>query len=120
MVTETMPTTLAISGDAIAALTGSLRGDVIQPLDAGYDQARKVFNAMIDKHPALIVRCRDVADVIATINFARQQDLILAVRGGGHNGAGLGTVDDGLLLDLGLMNGIRVDPVARTARVEGG
>src|SRR5215212_4592728 len=120
MLTETMPTTRAISEDAITVLTGSLRGDVIQPGDAGYDQARKVFNAMIDKYPALIVRCRDVADVIAAVNFAREQNLTLAVRGGGHNGAGLGTIDDGLVLDLGLMNGIRVDPVARTARVEGG
>jgi FAD/FMN-containing dehydrogenase len=120
MVTETMPATLANSEDAIAALAGSLRGEVIQPVDAGYDQARTVFNAMIDKYPALIVRCRDVADVIATVGFAREQNLTLAIRGGGHNGAGLGTVDDGLVLDLGLMNGIRVDPVARTARVEGG
>ena len=100
MVTETMPTTRAISEDAITVLTGSLRGDVIQPGNAGYDQARSVFNAMIDKYPALIVRCRDVADVIAAVNFAREQNLRLAVRGGGHNGAGLGTVDDGLVLDL--------------------
>src|SRR4051812_33870125 len=120
MVTETMLTTSAISGDAIAALTGSLRGDVIQPLDPRYDEARRVFNAMIDKYPALIVRCQDVADVITAVNFAREQDQVLAVRGGGHNGAGSGTVDDGLVLDLSLMNGIRVDPVARTARVEGG
>src|SRR4051794_6393491 len=120
MVTETMPTTRAIAEDAITALTVSLRGDLIQPGDAVYDEARRVFNAMIDKYPALIVRCQDVADVIATVNFAREQDLTLAVRGGGHNGAGLGTVDDGLVLDLGLMNGIRVDSVARTARVEGG
>src|SRR5215211_7857846 len=120
MVTEMMPATRPIANDAITALTVSLRGDVIQPGDAGYDEARRVFNAMIDKYPALIVRCRDVADVIAAISFAREQDLTLAVRGGGHNGAGLGTVDDGLVLDLGLMDGIRVDPAARTARVEGG
>ena len=120
MVTETIPTTRAIAQDAITTLIASLRGDVIQPGDAGYDDARTVYNAMIDRYPALIVRCQDVADVIAGVNFAREQGLLLAVRGGGHNGAGLGTVDDGLVLDLGLMNGVRVDPIARTARVEGG
>ncbi|HLM19916.1 MAG TPA: FAD-binding oxidoreductase [Propionibacteriaceae bacterium] len=120
MITETIPTTRAIAQDAITTLIASLRGDVIQPGDAGYDDARTVYNAMIDKYPALIVRCQDVADVIAGVNFAREQGLLLAVRGGGHNGAGLGTVDDGLVLDLGLMNGVRVDPIARTARVEGG
>ena len=120
MITETMPTTRAISEGAITALADSLRGDLIQPGDAGYDEARAVYNAMIDKYPALIVRCRDVADVIAGVNFARDQRLLLSVRGGGHNGAGLGIVDDGLVLDLGLMHGVRVDPMARTARVEGG
>ena len=120
MITETMPTTRAISEGAITALADSLRGDLIQPGDAEYEVARAVYNAMIDKYPALIVRCRDVADVIAGVNFARDQGLLLSVRGGGHNGAGLGTVDDGLVLDLGLMHGVRVDPVARTARVEGG
>ena len=120
MITETMPTTRAISEGAITALADSLRGDLIQPGDAGYEVARAVYNAMIDKYPALIVRCRDVADVIAGVNFARDQGLLLSIRGGGHNGAGLGIVDDGLVLDLGLMHGVRVDPVARTARVEGG
>ena len=120
MITETIPTTRAIAQDAITTLIASLRGDVIQPGDAGYDDARTVYNAMIDRYPALIVRCQDVGDVIAGVNFAREQGLLLAVRGGGHNGAGLGTVDDGLVLDLGLMNGVRVDPIARTARVEGG
>jgi FAD/FMN-containing dehydrogenase len=120
MVTETLPTTRSISEDAVTALADSLRGNLIQPGDAGYDEARAVYNAMIDKYPALIVRCRDVADVIAGVNLARDQGLLLSVRGGGHNGAGLGTVDDGLVLDLGLMHGVRVDPVGRTARVEGG
>jgi FAD/FMN-containing dehydrogenase len=120
MVTETLPTTRSISEDAVTALADSLRGILIQPGDAGYDEARAVYNAMIDKYPALIVRCRDVADVIAGVNLARDQGLLLSVRGGGHNGAGLGTVDDGLVLDLGLMHVVRVDPVARTARVEGG
>src|SRR5262249_40035175 len=73
-----------------------------------------------DKHPALIARCVDVSDVIAAVNFARERQLTLAVRGGGHNGPGLGVCDGGLVLDLSRMKGIRVDPVARTARVEGG
>jgi FAD/FMN-containing dehydrogenase len=120
MVTETLPTTRSVSEDAITALADSLHGNLIQAGEAGYDEARAVYNAMIDKYPALIVRCRDVADVIAGVNFARDQGLLLSIRGGGHNGAGLGTVDDGLVLDLGLMHGVRVDPVARTARVEGG
>src|SRR5258708_27172586 len=75
---------------------------------------------MIDKRPALIARGKDVADVIAAVNFAREHELTLAIRGGGHNGPGLGTCDDGLVIDLTEMKGIRVDPVARTVRVEGG
>lgn len=97
-----------------------LRGTLVQPGDAQYDEARKVYNAMIDKRPALIVRCADVADVIAGVNFARENKLLLAVRGGGHNGGGLGVCDDGLVIDLSALRGIRVDPKARTARVEGG
>src|SRR4051812_44358529 len=107
-----------IAEDAIAGLTAVLRGEVIQPGSAGYDAARQVYNAMIDRYPALIARCRDVADVMVAVAFAREHQLELAVRSGGHNGAGLGTVDGGLVVDLSLMNGIRVDPVARTARVE--
>ncbi|WP_043284065.1 FAD-binding oxidoreductase [Paraburkholderia oxyphila] len=106
--------------DDLGAWRASLRGDVIQPADAGYDDARRVFNAMISKRPALIARCADVADVIASVNFARQHRLLLAVRGGGHNGGGLGICDDGLVIDLSDMRGIRVDPVARTVRAEGG
>ncbi len=102
------------------SLRTTLRGTVLQSGDAGYDDARKVYNAMIDRHPRLIARCADVADVIATIDFAREHDLLLAVRGGGHNGAGLGVCDDGVVLDLASMDGVRVDPSERTARVEGG
>ena len=96
------------------------RGAVIRPGDAEYDSARKVYNGMIDKRPAVIARCVDVADVIAAVNFARTSGLLTAVRGGGHNGGGLGTCDDGLVIDLSRMKGIRVDPIARTAQVEGG
>ena len=102
---------------AVAALATSTRGELIRPGDAGYDVARKVNNGMIDRYPALVVRATNVADVIASVNFAREQGLLLAIRGGGHNGPGLGTCDDGLVLDLGLMKGVRVDPAASTARV---
>ncbi|MGN6697389.1 MAG: FAD-binding oxidoreductase, partial [Thermomicrobiales bacterium] len=113
-------TTQMIDKEALATLAASVRGDIIGPDDVGYDAARKVYNGMIDRHPALIVRAVDVADVIAAVNFARDRGLLLAVRGGGHNGPGLGVCDDGLVLDLGRMRGVRVDPAARTARVEGG
>jgi FAD/FMN-containing dehydrogenase len=122
MVIEQVRTTPASALDpaAIDALAATLRGKLIRPGDAGYEDARRVHNGMIDRRPALIARCVDVADVIAGMHFARENGLLLAVRGGGHNGPGLGTCDDGLVLDLAEMNGIRVDPAARTARVEGG
>jgi FAD/FMN-containing dehydrogenase len=97
-----------------------VRGELILPVDGGYDAARKVYNAMIDKHPALIMRCADIADVIAAVNFAREHKLAIAIRGGSHNVAGFGTCDDGLVIDLSRMKGIRVDPVKRTVRAEGG
>lgn len=98
----------------------SLRGRLVQTGDEDYDQARKVYNAMIDKRPALIAQCADVADVIQSVNFARDNHLLLAVRGGGHNGGGLGSCDNGLVIDLGRLKGMRITPTARTARVEGG
>ena len=101
-------------------LRSSVRGTIVQPGDAGYAAARKVYNAMIDKRPALIVRCVDVADVIATVNYARATEALVAIRGGGHNGGGLGTCDDGVVIDLSPMKGVRVDPIARTVRVGGG
>src|SRR5512146_1768654 len=109
-----------VEESAITALRAQLRGDLIQPDDEKYEQARKVYNGMIDRYPRLIVRSVDEADVIAAVNFAREQGLLLAVRGGGHNGAGLGTCDDGLVIDLSAMRGVRVDPVAKTARAAGG
>ena len=101
----------------VDALKSCLRGQVIRPQDEGYDEARKLNNGMIDKHPGLIARCGDVADVIAVVNFARDNKELLAIRGGGHNGAGLALCDDGIVLDLSMMKGIRIDPAARTARV---
>lgn len=97
-----------------------LRGPVIRPADAGYDEARSLYNGMIDKHPAAIARCSDAADVIAAVNFGRTNGLPIAIRGGGHNGPGLGSVDDGLVIDLSGMKGVRVDPAARTVRVGAG
>jgi hypothetical protein len=105
---------------AIAALKSSLRGELIEPSDPGYQEARKVYNAMIDKKPRLIARVADVADVITAVNFAREQKMLLAVQSGGHNAGGLGSVDDGLVIQLSRMKGIRVDPGSKTVRVEGG
>ena len=93
---------------------------MIWPEDPSYDSARRVYNGRIDRRPALIVRPVDVGDVVAVLRFGRDQRLAIAVRGGGHHGAGFGTVDNGLVIDLGQMRGVRVDPVARTARVEAG
>src|SRR5512139_2110192 len=104
----------------IQDLRPMLRGALITPDDARYDEARKVYNAMIDRRPWLIVQCADAADVAAAVNFGRENGLAIAVRGGGHNGAGLGTCDDGLVIDLGRMRGIRVDPHQSTVRVQGG
>jgi FAD binding domain/Berberine and berberine like len=104
----------------IQGLKSKLRGELIGPADAGYEAARKVYNAMIDRRPALIAKCADVADVMAAVGFARDQGLLLAVRGGGHSGPGLSMCDGGLVVDLSRMKGIRVDPANRTVRVEGG
>src|SRR5215471_12087043 len=104
----------------IDQLKAAVRGQLIQPADAAYDVARKVYNGMIDKRPALIVRAVDVGDVMAAVRYGRENGLLTAIRGGGHNGAGLGTCDGGLVIDLSPTKGVRVDPVARTARVAAG
>ena len=105
---------------AIADLKSQVRGDVITPGDEGYEGARKVYNAMIDKRPAVIIRCTDVADVIAGVEVANREGLAVAIRGGGHSVPGFGTADDALVVDLGRMRGIRVDPASRTVWAEGG
>jgi hypothetical protein len=106
--------------DAIAALRMKIRGDLIKPGDPLYETARKVYNAMIDKRPALIIRPVDVADVSSAVHFGSEHGLDIAVRSGGHNGPGFGTVDGGLVIDLSRMRGIRVDPDEKTVRVEAG
>ena len=109
-----------MTAQSVDQLKSSFRGELIQPTDAAYESARKVYNGMIDKRPRLIARCVDVADVMAAVEFGRENGLLTAIRGGGHNGAGLGTCDDGLVIDLSRMKGIRVDPAARTVRAEAG
>jgi FAD/FMN-containing dehydrogenase len=101
-------------------LGASFGGQLIGPNDGAYDEARTLFNAMIDKHPAVIARCASAADVASIIDFARSNDLPLAIRGGGHNGGGLASVDDGVVADLSLLRDISVDPATRTVRVGGG
>ena len=100
--------------------SAGFEGRLIGPEDSDYEAARTVYNAMIDKRPALIARCASLGDVSRTIAFARDHDLLIAIRGGGHNGAGLGTCDDGVVIDLSLLKEIQVDPAARTVRVGGG
>src|SRR5215467_9022652 len=97
-----------------------LSGELIQRSDPHYEEARRLYNGMIDKRPLLIARCADVADVISAVRFARENDLLTAVRGGGHNGPGLGSCNDGLVIDLSRMTGVRVDPQNRTVRAEAG
>jgi FAD/FMN-containing dehydrogenase len=98
----------------------TLRGELIHPADPEFDEARTIYNGMIDARPQLIARCNDVADVLTAVAFGREHDLETAIRSGGHNGAGLGTVDDGLVVDLSAMTGIRVDPETETVHVEPG
>src|SRR5258707_11501100 len=109
-----------LNENPVAKLKTTLRGRLIQPGDEGYDESRKVYNGMIHKKPRLIVRCADVADVIRSVNFARENDLLLAIRSGGHNAGGLGICDDGLVIDLALMKNKRVYPAERIATVGGG
>src|SRR5262245_27851788 len=109
-----------MNGTDVQELRAKFRGELITPADAAYDAARKVYNGMIDRRPALIARCADVADVMAGVNFAREKKLLLAVRGGGHNGPGLGVCDGGLVIDLSRLKGIRVDQQDQTVRVDGG
>jgi FAD/FMN-containing dehydrogenase len=109
-----------LNEQAIQAFRAGLRGPLIQPGDKDSDAVRALYNGMIDKRPRLIARCVDVADVIAAVKFARGEGLLVAIRGGGHNGPGLGSCDDGLVIDLSMMKSVRVDPARRTVRVDAG
>ena len=109
-----------VSSSSLEALRARLRGEVIEPTHNAYESARFVWNGMIDRRPALIVQCAGVADVIATVNYARDHGLPLAIRGGGHSVPGNGTCDGGVVLDFARMKSIRVDPIKRTARAEPG
>jgi FAD/FMN-containing dehydrogenase len=102
-----------MSDQATDTFARSLRGRLIRPTDPDYEEARALYNGMIDKRPRLIARCVNVTDVIAAVTFAREEGLLLAIRGGGHNGPGLGSVNDGLVIDLSLMKSVRVDPRRR-------
>ena len=104
----------------VEQLQSTFRGAIVGVADDAYETVRRVYNAMIDKRPLMIARCVDVADVVAAVKYGREQNLLTAVRGGGHNGGGLGTCDDGLVIDLSAMKGVRVDPAARTVRVQAG
>ena len=106
--------------DAVIELAGKFTGQLLQPADAGYEEARKVHNGLVNKHPALIARCHGVADVVDSVNLARKLNLEVAVRGGGHNVAGRATVEGGLMIDLAPMKGIHVDAYAHTVRAQGG
>ena len=111
---------VSIDESTLANLKSAVRGEVLTANDAGYDEARGIFNAMIDKRPAVVVQCVGDDDVVACVNFAREHRLLTAIRGGGHGIAGNAVCDDGLMIHLGNMNGVRVDPEAHVARVEGG
>ncbi len=106
--------------ETITAFRGRFRGEVIEPADARYDEARKVYNGMIDRKPLLIAQCADAADVITAIHMARENNLKVSIRGGGHNAGGLGVCDDGMVIDLAPIRYVRVDPSDRTVRVGGG
>src|SRR5664279_897712 len=118
--TTTQQSPSRIGEATIAEFAGGLRGTAIRPGDQDYDSARSIWNGAHDRNPALIVRCAGVADVMRTVDFARSEGLPLAVRGGGHSIPGFSTVDDGIVLDLSPMKGVRVDPDARTVAAEGG
>jgi len=109
-----------LSTSIIEEFTAQIRGELILPQDSNYNDTRKVYNGMINKHPGMFVKCVDVADVIYSVNFARENDLLVAVRGGGHNGGGLGLCDEGLVIDLSGIKFIRVDTTDNTVRVGGG
>lgn len=113
-------TTQVLAPAAVEPLRAAFHGQLIEPADPAYDSARRLYNGLIDKRPGLIARCADTADVITAVNHARTHDLLLAVRGGGHNAPGLGSCDGGLVADLSLLRDVQVDPATGKVRVQGG
>src|ERR1700728_756997 len=113
-------TSADLATEAYEQLAGALRGDLIGPADSRYDEARAVYNAMIDKDPAAMARCRDTADVITCVRFAREHGIEIAVRGGGHNAAGLGVADGAMVIDLSLLRSTTVNPGDHTVRADAG
>src|SRR5687768_11151463 len=118
VVRSTSPASL--SSATVTAFRARLHGEVLTSSDRGYDDARRVWNAMVDKRPALIARCADDDDIAAAVHFAREQDLALSIRGGGHNVAGLAVTDGGLMIDCAPMKRIAIDPQTQTARAQPG
>src|SRR5688500_9209982 len=110
----------SVDDGVIQSFQESLRGELLRPGDSGYDAARTIWNAMIDRRPVLIARCAGAADVIAAVKFATEHELLVSVKGGGHGVAGTAVADGGLMIDLSPMNGIEVDAARRTARAGGG
>src|SRR3954471_229924 len=113
---EVRMTQPAVVSELAQELATRFGGELLTPGDDAYDDGRAVWNGMFDRRPALIARCASVADVQAAVNFARENDLTVAVRGGGHSASGHGTCDDGIVIDLAGMKAIEVDPMAQTAR----
>ena len=111
---------LPIAKEALDSLASALAGKAIRPGDSDYDEARRIWNANVQKHPGLIVRCAGTADVVQTVKFARANNVLVAIRGGGHNVAGRALCDDGIVIDLSRMKAVFVDPAKATARVQGG
>jgi len=111
---------VAVNEAVVDTFKRAFHGQILVPGNAAYDSARQIWNASIDKHPGLIARCVDLADVVRAVNFARANDVVVAVKGGGHNVAGRSLCDEGIVIDLSAMNDVSVDPVARTVRVQGG
>src|SRR2546428_10432831 len=115
-----MTVTQSLHAASLEKLRNGFRGEMLQPGDREYDSSRVVWNAMADRHPALIARCTRVEDVVTAVRFAREHDLVIAVRGGGHSVAGFSTCDGGVVIDLAGMRAVEIDPASRTASVEGG
>jgi len=111
---------VTLEASALTSFHDSFRGELVLPSDDAYEQARRVWNAAIDRRPALIARCSGVVDVVRAVEFAREHELLVAVRGGGHNVAGHGTCDGGIVVDLSVMRGVDLDVVRRTVRVQAG